>query len=248
MQERLVTDQVVFDVLRQRLSEQLQEHPGYVGMCDPGMEPILERLNAIPGVVTVFCCSSHPEKQDFSFYVMMATRFHGLNTLTTVYDLLSRRVLAHEETRSDGYHLTMEFSTASWAWGGDLPANYKVVCIRTELHSGKHRTKFLEDFVSALNELPFSLRVAYLSGYRNMRFEGQYVGDIAHSLKQLYNHSEVILGRGPEFHHWALRVKGPGDYDLAAVDDDEFERVVISMQSQNKVTDDLLRAHFPILE
>lgn len=64
--------------------------------CDKKMLPLMPMLGALPGLVPVACCSSHPDRgtsdRDRTFFINFATDEQGLETM----DVLCGLVMPHD--------------------------------------------------------------------------------------------------------------------------------------------------------
>lgn len=88
--------------LRERY-EQWQQ-TGYP-QIDAGIQPLLERLNAYPGVVTVSSCVGHREttrKPKSPFYVQLGCTAEGWLYLRRIYEALATRLVEISRIYQDG--------------------------------------------------------------------------------------------------------------------------------------------------
>lgn len=90
--QSLITDVTTFTQLKLRAT--MYRASGYPN-CDPEFIPLLKRLNDIPGLVTVWCCTGHPKPEEGEsdrFYVVFGVDASGLQALERIYRRMSQHL------------------------------------------------------------------------------------------------------------------------------------------------------------
>jgi len=112
--------QAQFDQLKQRYIDYKDE--GFPNL-DKGMKNIIESLNEIPGLVTVFCCEGHyspsPETDRWrdSAQLLVATKdLKAFEKLYSIYENTSMRLKKRVQLTLNHRHLLWPFYTDAELW------------------------------------------------------------------------------------------------------------------------------------
>lgn len=112
--------QVQFDQLKKRYQD--YKYEGFPNL-DKGMKNIIESLNEIPGLVTVFCCEGHyPSSsetygwQDNAQLLVVTKDLKAFEKLYSIYENTSMRLKERAQLTLNHMHLLWPFYTDAELW------------------------------------------------------------------------------------------------------------------------------------
>lgn len=119
---------------------------------DIDMYGILEAMNQLPGVTTVYCCESHPKRrQPDRFYVMCVANPEGVVQLGKLVDACHRRMdVSWPQFSTEVVNLihTRALMTVRGKW-----VTYPAYVIECQKVTRKGKREFLWQFLQAVEEV-----------------------------------------------------------------------------------------------
>lgn len=144
----LTTQPEIFKLAAQRALDYAEA--GYPG-CDAELVDLLPKLNAMPGVATLWCCASHVEtnESDGQFYLSLASTEEGAQHIVRLYAELSR-IAQPKLDDETGCSLRLEFSSLHGMLFNAPEVRYKVVSIHCSVSDAENKWALLDSLAEAL--------------------------------------------------------------------------------------------------
>lgn len=148
MQTTLVTQPEIFQLAAQRAFAYAEA--GYPN-CDSELIDILPKLNALPGIATLWSCASHVEVSgsDNQFYIAVAVTEEGMRHMVSIYEELSR-IAQPKLDDETGCSLRLEFSRLIAGIFEQEDVRYNIMAIDCLVSDAANKWALLDSLAEAL--------------------------------------------------------------------------------------------------
>jgi len=148
MLNHMITEPDIFQkAVARSLDYAAQGFPG----CDSELIDILPKLNALPGIATLWSCASHVEVSgsDNQFYIAVAVTEEGMRHMVSIYEELSR-IAQPKLDDETGCSLRLEFSRLIAGLFERPDVRYNIMAIDCLVSDADNKWALLDSLAEAL--------------------------------------------------------------------------------------------------
>jgi len=144
----LVTQPEIFQLATQRAAAFAEaNYPN----CDVEFVDLLPKLNALPGVATLWCCASHVEtnEDDSQFYLTLAVTVEGIEHAVRIYTELCK-IAQPKLDDETGCSLRLEYGCLHGSLFNMPNVRYNVTSIHCIVSNAENKRVLLDSLAEAL--------------------------------------------------------------------------------------------------